>query len=106
MDDGQDRGEAGKVGDNRKSRTSAEKGGRETRGVRDSVLGTGMTRSALRTRTHGHGGKETREVKTSVPDVCAPPRAECAHVIKQAAQAVDRPRQAKREPSQARVSQQ
>ena len=38
------------------------------------------------TRTHGHGGKETREVKTSVPDVCAPPssgmraryRARCA----------------------------
>ena len=52
LDDGQDRGEAGKVGDNRKSRTSAEKGGRETRGVRDSVLGTGMTRSALMTRTH------------------------------------------------------
>ena len=40
LDDGQDRGEAGKVGDNRKSRTSAEEGGRETRGVRDGVLGS------------------------------------------------------------------
>ena len=92
LDDGQDRGEAGKIGDNRKSRTSAEEGGRETRG------GLEMAYTAARhghdtqraedtdTRTHGHGGQETREVKTSIPDVCAPPssgmraryRASCA----------------------------
>ena len=55
LDDGQDRGEAGKVGDNRKSRTSAEKGGRETRG------GLEMAYSAAR---HGHDTQRAEDTDT------------------------------------------
>jgi len=45
LDDGQDRGEAGNVGDNRKSRTSAEEGGRETRGGLEMAYSTRATRA-------------------------------------------------------------
>ena len=55
LDDGQDRGEAGKVGDNRKSRTSAEKGGRETKG------GLEMAYSAAR---HGHDTQRADDTDT------------------------------------------
>ena len=62
LDDGQDRGEAGKVGDNGKSRTSAEKGGRETRGGLEMAYYSAarrghdtQRRSALRRRTRPEG---------------------------------------------------
>ena len=55
LDDGQDRGEAGKIGDNRKSRTSAEEGGRETRGVLE------MAYSAAR---HGHDTQRAEDTDT------------------------------------------
>ena len=112
LDDGQDRGEAGKVGDNRKSRTSAEKGGRETKG------GLEMAYSAAR---HGHDTQRADDTdKRRKRDKGG--QNQCSRRLRAAlernartissklAQAVDRPRQAKlsqakresakREPSQ------
>ena len=55
LDDGQDRREAGNVGATRKSRTSAEEGGRETRG------GLEMAYSAAR---HGHDTQRADDTDT------------------------------------------